>query len=165
MQIKELPASTTLTSADVFATDASAGATKKITAANLATQVKSLGSLLGTSEVVNNLTTTASGKVLDARQGKTLKDAVDALPQLVTIDSNLLQYARNMTEGTYKMFRLGGSSYSGSDLPSDPYKWGVGIILNRFSTSITVVIFANAANKPKCNYFDGTSWAGWSSMA
>ena len=31
----------------------------------------------GGTGVANNLTTTASGKVLDARQGKTLKDAVD----------------------------------------------------------------------------------------
>lgn len=29
--------------------------------------------------VANNLTTTASGKVLDARQGKALKDLIDAL--------------------------------------------------------------------------------------
>ena len=32
-----------------------------------------------TADVVNNLTTTAAGKALDARQGKALKDAADAL--------------------------------------------------------------------------------------
>ena len=32
-----------------------------------------------TGKVANNLTTTASGKVLDARQGKALKDLIDAL--------------------------------------------------------------------------------------
>lgn len=36
----------------------------------------SLSSLLRRSDVANNLTTTASGKVLDARQGKTLADAI-----------------------------------------------------------------------------------------
>ena len=33
--------------------------------------------------VANNLTTTASGKVLDARQGKKLKDLIDALTERV----------------------------------------------------------------------------------
>lgn len=36
-----------------------------------------------TADVVNNLTTTASGKALDARQGKALKDTADALAQTV----------------------------------------------------------------------------------
>lgn len=36
----------------------------------------SLSSLLSSRDVANNLTTTASGKVLDARQGKTLADAI-----------------------------------------------------------------------------------------
>lgn len=38
-----------------------------------------LNSKMNTSDIVNNLTTTASGKVLDARQGKALKDYVDGL--------------------------------------------------------------------------------------
>ena len=38
-----------------------------------------LNSKVNTSDIVNNLTTTASGKVLDARQGKALKDYVDGL--------------------------------------------------------------------------------------
>lgn len=40
-----------------------------------------------TAEVVNNLTTTAAGKALDARQGKTLKDAADALA--ITVSGKL----------------------------------------------------------------------------
>ena len=38
-----------------------------------------LNAKVNTSDIVNNLTTTASGKVLDARQGKALKDYVDGL--------------------------------------------------------------------------------------
>ena len=34
---------------------------------------------VNTSDIANNLTTTASGKILDARQGKALKDYVDGL--------------------------------------------------------------------------------------
>lgn len=39
----------------------------------------SLNNKVDNSTIVNNLTTTASGKVLDARQGKALKDYVDGL--------------------------------------------------------------------------------------
>ena len=38
-----------------------------------------LNAKVNTSDIANNLTTTASGKVLDARQGKALKDYVDGL--------------------------------------------------------------------------------------
>ena len=38
-----------------------------------------LNSKVNTSDIANNLTTTESGKVLDARQGKALKDYVDGL--------------------------------------------------------------------------------------
>ena len=38
-----------------------------------------LNTKVNTSDIANNLTTTASGKVLDARQGKALKDYVDGL--------------------------------------------------------------------------------------
>lgn len=39
----------------------------------------SLDNKVNTSDIANNLTTTTSGKVLDARQGKALKDYVDGL--------------------------------------------------------------------------------------
>lgn len=38
-----------------------------------------LNNKVNTSDIANNLTTTASGKVLDAKQGKALKDYVDGL--------------------------------------------------------------------------------------
>lgn len=38
-----------------------------------------LNAKVNTSDIANNLTTTESGKVLDARQGKALKDYVDGL--------------------------------------------------------------------------------------
>ena len=40
-----------------------------------------------TADVVNNLTTTAAGKALDARQGKALKDTADALA--ITVNGKL----------------------------------------------------------------------------
>ena len=56
MQIRDLPSSGSLAATDVLAKDASGGTTEKINGSDLASSVKTLGSLLGTSDVVNNLT-------------------------------------------------------------------------------------------------------------
>ena len=48
--------------------------TKKITGSNLAASIKTLGSLLGTSDVVNDLTSTATTVPLSANMGKVLND-------------------------------------------------------------------------------------------
>ncbi len=49
----------------------------------------SLDGKVNTSDIANNLTTTTSGKVLDARQGKALKDYVDGL--VGDIEEDMLQ--------------------------------------------------------------------------
>ena len=74
MQIKDLPSSSTLASTDVLAKDTSGGTTQKISGADLASQVKLLGSLLGTSDVVDSLSSTATDKPLSANQGKVLNE-------------------------------------------------------------------------------------------
>lgn len=51
MQIKDLPASTTLATTDVLPKETSGGVTQKITGGNLASQVKSLGDLVNTTEM------------------------------------------------------------------------------------------------------------------
>lgn len=79
MTIHELNALSSLTSTDEFPVwdaEASGEPTKKITAQNLATSVKTLASMLVTGDIANNLTTTTEGKVLDARQGKVLNDKI-----------------------------------------------------------------------------------------
>lgn len=80
MTINELLASVGLTANDEIplwdAEATGAEPTKKITATNLATAIKSLASLLGTSDVVNNLTSTETTKALSAAQGKALADAI-----------------------------------------------------------------------------------------
>ena len=48
-------------------------------AANKPTYSASEVGAVSTSDVANNLTTTTAGKVLDARQGKALKDLIDAI--------------------------------------------------------------------------------------
>ena len=73
MQISGLSAASTFGSTDVLAIEVG-GTTYKLTGATLATALKSIGSYLTTSAVANNVTTTDSGYVLDARQGKTIYD-------------------------------------------------------------------------------------------
>lgn len=62
MQIKDLPASTTLASTDMLAKDNASGTTQKITVGDVVSSI-----------AANNLTTTSAGKVLDARQAVELK--------------------------------------------------------------------------------------------
>lgn len=76
MQIKDLPSSGSLAATDVLAKDASGGTTEKINGSDLASSIKTLGSLLGTSDVVNNLTSTATTAPLSAAQGKALNDKI-----------------------------------------------------------------------------------------
>ena len=54
-----------------------------------------------TGKVANNLTTTASGKVLDARQGKTLKGYIDAIKP----DDKTLQI-KSSTASSTKVFDI-----------------------------------------------------------
>ena len=62
MQISELPASSTLLTTDVLVKETGAGVTQKIAVSNI---------------IENDLNALAEGKVLDARQGKVLNDAVN----------------------------------------------------------------------------------------
>jgi len=71
-----------------------------------AIQVAEDGALTG--KVANNLTTTASGKVLDARQGKALKGLIDDVAtevDLVYPDSKTLVLASS-TESSTKKFAI-----------------------------------------------------------
>lgn len=73
MQISGLSAASTFGSTDVLAIEVG-GATYKLTGATLAAALESIGGYLTTDAVANNVTTTSSGYVLDARQGKTIYD-------------------------------------------------------------------------------------------
>ena len=77
MTIDGLNTVSSLTAQDevpVWDKEASGEPTKKITAQNFASSIKTLESLLGTGDVVNNLTSTATNKPLSANMGKTLND-------------------------------------------------------------------------------------------
>lgn len=77
MTIHELLALTGLTESDeipVWDAEASSEPTKKITAQNFASSIKTLASLLGTGDVVNDLTSTSTTAPLSANMGTQLNN-------------------------------------------------------------------------------------------
>ena len=81
MTIHELLALTGLTGSDeipVWDEEASGEPTKKITAQNFAAAIKTLASLLGTGDVVNDLTSSETQKPGSANMLRTLKALLDA---------------------------------------------------------------------------------------
>jgi hypothetical protein len=109
MTINELMAAVGLTEEDmisIYDSEAAAGTepTQKITAQQLADAIKSLASLLGTGDVVNDLTSTATDKPLSAAQGKALKD---------TMIKNNAQNLELMTIGSGKIEVASLSGYTG----------------------------------------------------
>lgn len=94
-----------------------------------------------------------------------LADAVNALNSnfsFVQIPSSthLLDYALNLPAARYKFFSMAGSGAYGEDLPSNNFKWGMGVIITRLDTNKTVIMFASG-QKPAFNVYNNTSWGGW----
>lgn len=96
MTINELLAAAGLTGDDVipmYDVEAAAGTepTQKIKATDFVSAMKTLGSLLSQSDVVNNLTSTAIDKPLSAAQGKALNDKIDNTSSwsLITVANNI----------------------------------------------------------------------------
>jgi hypothetical protein len=81
--IPQLPSIVQLGSSDVFAVSAN-GVTYKCTGAQLTSALASIGAYITEDQLANNLTTTAEGLALDARQGKALSDALAVLGATVT---------------------------------------------------------------------------------
>lgn len=106
MQIKELPSSSTLASNDVLVKETSGGTTQKITGADFAGQVKNIGSLLGTGDVVNNLNSSSSTAPLAAAQGKALNDAKgNASDIAIIIDGNQTTHTGGAAIGEFVLVR------------------------------------------------------------
>lgn len=71
-----------------------------------------LASKVNTSDIANNLTTTTSGKVLDARQGKTLNDSIASLTNTVSskADSSTVTALSTSVSNMHKVTRLSVST-------------------------------------------------------
>ena len=76
--------------------------------------------------------------------------------------TNIQELANRATGGTFILFHLAGSGYTGSDLPIDAkYKYGSGIIFYRNSKSYKIVLFPEEA-KP---VWKMATWAKWKDFA
>lgn len=75
-----------------------------------------IGDKLDTSKVANNLTTTDAGYVLDARQGKSLKTAVDAKSTIKFVTKSLGSIAINAQGAAEKTADVSSSIPSGYTL-------------------------------------------------
>lgn len=92
MTINELLAAAGLTGNDVipmYDAEAAVGTepTQKMKASDFAAAIKTLASLLSTSDVVNNLSSTSTTAPLSAAQGKALNDTITQSTALITTGS------------------------------------------------------------------------------
>ena len=78
MRIIQLPEAQSIQAGDVFVININ-GADYQVPVSLLVTAMQAIGNYLTDGDVANNLTTTAAGKVLDARQGPALKALIDAI--------------------------------------------------------------------------------------
>jgi len=112
MQISGLPVSTAFGASDVLAIEIN-GVTYKITGATLAAALQSMGDYVTARDIANNLITTDEGYVLDARQGKALLDALEALGATVEALGDPVEIAHGGT-GTATPPTRGGVIYGAS---------------------------------------------------
>lgn len=106
MQISNLPASNSFSSTDVLPIEIN-GVTYKVTGATLAAALQTFGGYLTTENVANNLTTTAAGSVLDARQGKMLNDKINATQSdiAIIIEGNQTTHTGGVAVGEFVSVR------------------------------------------------------------
>jgi hypothetical protein len=109
--IPQLPSIVQLGSSDVFAVSAN-GVTYKCTGAQLTAALASIGEYITEDQLANNLTTTAEGLALDARQGKALSDA------LAVLDTTVVRYgeAQQLTADQQNTARGNIGAASGTDM-------------------------------------------------
>lgn len=109
MQISGLSASNTFSATDVLAIEVNVNGvekTYKLTGATLAAALASIGSYLKTTNVVNNLTSTAINAPLSANMGKTLEEHIQQLT------------AKTILSGTTSFSALDNNSYESRALDS-----------------------------------------------
>ena len=92
----------------------------------------------------------------------------ESLNQLnsVTVTTSLLEYALTLGTGTYQIY-LGGSNYTGDDLPNKSYRYGKATIY-RTGSRATVVLYGikgvDGAKRLAINHYD-SDWGGWDTYA
>jgi hypothetical protein len=77
------------------------------------------------------------------------------------LNTSIIQKAHDLPIGYY-MYRLGGSDYTGNDLPLFNYAYGNAVIHKRNNISISVVLYGETEATPIATKgYNGTSWTGW----
>ena len=92
---------------------------------------------VNTSDVANNLTTTTSGKVLDARQGKALKDSLTYAYYFDSSSKTLADMISQMRSNGLKMMPF--SVWSGSS--EFPYPYGSGICIRGYDGAACTIFY------------------------
>ena len=107
-----------------------------------------------TNAVINNLQT-SNKTVVGALNELNSNTSKLALKENVTDIQALISKA---SPGTYILFHLSGTNYTGNDLPIDAtYKYGSGIIFYRNSSSCKIVLFPERT-KPVWKMADWEKW-------
>lgn len=95
MRIIQLPEAQGVQASDVFVININ-GADYQVPASVLAAAMQAIGSYLTQADVANSLTITVPGWVLDARQGKALKDDMVTLSPQTLIPAQQAQVQANL---------------------------------------------------------------------
>lgn len=107
-----------------------------------------------TNAVISNLQT-SNKSVIGALNELNSNTSKLALKENVTDIQALISKA---SSGTYILFHLSGTNYTGNDLPIDAtYKYGSGIIFYRNSSSCKIVLFPERT-KPVWKMADWEKW-------
>ena len=110
---------------------------------------------LHSGNIANNLTTTSSGYVLDARQGKALNDNLTTVNTTLSTVAAELTRQDSPTSGGQSAFTafVDGLNHSKlyyfrmrSALPTSAYNYSPGLILNETDDQAVVVLFGLNAN-------------------
>lgn len=125
--------------------------------------------------VANNLTTTAAGSVLDARQGKVLKDAVDGIKGNLTIktvpaDATLTTWIEQNAPNPGVLWFYPGNITDETQIPADfsggnTYRWysvGRVIRLNTVVMTVELIPYASGHQPVMYRYKNANGWGNWS---
>lgn len=77
-------------------------------------------------DIVNNLTTTASGKALDARQGKSLNDKISSINYALSVTASTVSLGTDVTVGSQNLVRKSGNIVQMSVGVINKYGWDAG---------------------------------------
>lgn len=80
-----------------------------------------------------------------------------------TLTSSIKEKANSLPDGTY-FYHLGGTGYTGNDLPSTNWYYGSALIVKRNQNSIEIVLFTESG-KTAVSAYNGQAWTDWKVFA